>query len=81
MPVKKAKQKFTKNFSRHVDNLNDLVNIIKIELQKRFSISLISNCVKTLLSLISSILIARLLGPEDTGRYFFLFFHLLVFVH
>ena len=29
IPVKKAKQEFTKNFSRHVDNLNDLVNIIK----------------------------------------------------
>ena len=41
---------------------------------KRFSISFIANCIRAVVNAISSILIARLLGPEDTGRFFFLFF-------
>ena len=41
---------------------------------KRLSISFFSNLIKACVSALSSIFIARLLGPEDTGRFFFLLF-------
>jgi O-antigen/teichoic acid export membrane protein len=40
---------------------------------KRFSVSFLSNILKAVASALSSIFIARLLGPEDTGLYFYYF--------